>query len=285
MVISLKHLLAILDCTEDELKDVLANIDYYYYTYSEIKYDQKTGLPKIKNDEVQKRHFDPSRKRLRDLQNRIQHKILSRIELIPNILGGVKGYSNVDNAKIHKGKIYRFQTDLTNFFPSVTKKMVYNSLRAKGFSKKVADILTKLTTINVAHSWKGSCLPQGAPTSPALANIVFEKIDFKILEIIKDEDIAYSRWIDDLTFSSNKEFQDKCNLILKCIGKNGLKVSKQKTTFRKNKSVITGVIAGISTMKVTEEFRNRDESNMKESQIKGRNAYKNQIFNKSKKKE
>ena len=154
----------------------------------------------------------------------------------------------------------------------------------KAFQKNVADTITKLTTFRTKDSWNSKSLPQGAPTSPTLSNIVFEKIDNQILEILKGENISYSRWIDDLTFSSNNDFREKCIPIIKCITGNGLKVSKPKTTYRKNKSIITGVIVGLSTMKVTEKFREKDESKMKPKQIKGRTAYKEQVYRKDKEK-
>ena len=282
MIKTLNHLCSIIGYNKKEISEIVENIDHYYYEFSEIKYDSKTRLPKIKNGVTQKRFYNPSRKKLKDIQNKLQYKILSKVKLIPHIKGGVKGCGNIDNSKIHKGNIYRFQTDLTNFFPSVSDTMVFNALRYKGFSKKVADIITKLTTFRSKDSWSSRSLPQGAPTSPTLSNIVFEKIDKQILEILKGENISYSRWIDDLTFSSNNDFEKKCVPIIKCITGNGLKVSKPKTTYRKNKSVITGVVVGLSTMKVTEKFRAKDESKMKPEQIEGRIAYKEQIYRKDK---
>ncbi len=276
MIYSKKEFLRLIGYNEEELTNILNHIDSFYYEYSEIKY-KDNGEPKTKNGEIQKRYYTPSCKSLKDIQNKIQSKILSKVTLLPNIKGGVKGNSNVSNAKPHKGKQYRFQTDLTNFFPSVTPKMVYSSLRAKGFSKQVADITTKLTTIRTADSWDEKSLPQGAPTSPMLANIVFEKVDIQISKLIIDKNIVYTRWIDDLTFSSEFDFQDLINPILSLIGKSGFKISRKKTTYKKNKSVVTGVIVGMSTMKVTEEFRQKDNGNLSQNQLQGRKAYKDYV--------
>ena len=284
MIKTLNHLYSIIGYDKKEISEIVENIDHYYYEFSEIKYNSKTGLPKVKEGVTQKRFYNPSRKRLKDIQNKLQHKVLNQVDLIPHIQGGVKGCGSIDNSKIHKGNIYRFQTDLTNFFPSVSDSMVFNALRYKGFPKQVADTITKLTTFRTKDSWNSKSLPQGAPTSPTLSNIVFEKIDNQILDILKGENISYSRWIDDLTFSSNNDFREKCIPIIKCITGNGLKVSKPKTTYRKNKSVITGVVVGISTMKVTEKFRAKDESKLKPKQINGRTAYKEQIYRKDKEK-
>ena len=282
MIKTINPLCSIIGYDKKEVSEIVENIDHYYYEFSEIKYNSSTGQPKVKDGITQRRFYNPSRKRLKDIQNKLQHKVLSKVELIPHIQGGVKGCGNIDNSKIHKGNIYRFQTDLTNFFPSVSDSMVFNALRYKGFPKKVADTITKLTTFRTKDSWNSKSLPQGAPTSPTLSNIVFEKIDNQILEILKGENISYTRWIDDLTFSSNNDFREKCIPIITCITGNGLKISKPKTTYRKNKSIITGVIVGLSTMKVTEKFRAKDESKMKPKQIEGRTAYKKQIYRKDK---
>lgn len=136
MIKTLNHLCSIIGYDKKEISEIVENIDHYYYEFSEIKYNSKTGLPKVKDGVTQKRFYNPSRKRLKDIQNKLQHKILSKVDLIPHIQGGVKGCGNIDNSKIHKGNVYRFQTDLTNFFPSVSDTMVFNALRYKGFSKK-----------------------------------------------------------------------------------------------------------------------------------------------------
>lgn len=176
--------LQIIECSEDLLNNILKNIDSYYYEFEELKYNEDKSI-KIKNGIIQKRYYNPSCKELKEIQNKIQSKILSKIELIPNILGGIQGNSNVKNAGIHKGKKYRFLTDLTNFFPSVSPYMVFNALRRKGISKQVANLITKLVTFKTKDSWREKSLPQGTPTSPQISNIVFEGIDLKILNLIE----------------------------------------------------------------------------------------------------
>jgi len=269
--------LQIIGCSEDILNKILNNIENYYYEFEELKYNEDKSI-KIKKGVIQKRYYNPSCKELREIQDKIQAKILSTIELIPNILGGTKGNSNVKNAAIHKGKKYRFQTDLTNFFPSVSPNMVFNALRRKGISKQVSNLITKLTTFKTKDSWREKSLPQGPPTSPQLSNIVFESIDLKILNLIENKNIYYTRWIDDLTFSSNEDFSNILNNILSLIGRNGLKVSRKKTTYRKNKSVITGVVAGMSSLKVTNKFRSKENNLLNEYQTAGRKTYKNYVY-------
>lgn len=277
MIRTINHFAGVIGYSREELLTVIDNIESYYYGYSEIKLQD--GHPKMKNGVVQKRYFKPSKGELRDIQNKIYHKILNKISLPVNVKGGVKGCGNIEHAKLHKGRKYRFQTDLTNFFPSVSGDMVYRALRRKEFSKQVADMIVKLTTCCTPDSRDKTCIPQGAPTSPALANIVFEKTDIEILNLIKDKDIVYSRWLDDLTFSRHSEIPVLLiNEILSLIGKNGFKISRKKTNCSINISTITGVDVGMGTMKVTKKFRNIDESTLSINQIKGRLAYKHRIY-------
>src|SRR5690606_10788268 len=106
---------------------------------------------------------------------RIQKNILLKIDLPNYAFGAVKGKDNVDNAKQHQGKKYKFTTDLKDFFPSITNKAVNEMFVSQGFSHKVSGLLTKLTT------YKGK-IPQGAPTSSTLANLVFIKTGDILLE-------------------------------------------------------------------------------------------------------
>ncbi len=283
MVKTINDLCAILGYDKDQLKSVIEKYSSYYYQYSQIKKDKTTNKPIVKNGIVQKRVYNPSRGELKNLQGRIQTKILTRVPLISNIQGGIKRKSSIGNANFHKGSIYRFQTDITSFFPSISRDMVFRALRSKGFSKQVSNIIAELTTLKKNES-DITFLPQGTKTSPMLANIVFEKTDLQLLELIKEKDIIYTRWFDDLTFSSKNDFHDLIPSMIQTITKNGFKISRGKTSYRKNKSVITGVVAGLSTLKVSDDFRNKDEKSMGELQILGRKSYKDQVYRTSKKK-
>lgn len=264
-----------------EINLILDNIELFYYEYSSAKKD-KFGNKIYSNGELKKRNFKPSKLQLKDVQNRIQHRVLCQIPLIANIKGSVKGVGSIDNASIHRGKEYYFQTDLTKCFPSVSSKMVFNSLRAKGFSKQVAHLITALTTVKSdSNDFKG-CLPQGAPTSPTLANIVIEKIDKKILSLIDGENIIYTRWVDDLTFSSDKCFADKLLAIMSLIGNNGFKPSRKKTTYRHKRTLITGAIV-YKNLKITQTFRALESREKNPKKLAGRLNYRNQIYNSNKK--
>ncbi len=261
----------------EQLKDIIDRKSEYHYSYSQKKRDDKGNL-KIVDGVVQRRVFNPSKKELKNIQSRLQHKILNKIPIIENFKGGIRGNSNIANARAHLGRKYRFQTDIKNCFPSISSKMVYNSLKTKGFSSAIAEIISKLVTLSTKESVRGDCLAQGDPTSTTIANIVMEKIGLKILDLIHDKDIRYTQWVDDLVFSSQDDFQYLVPEIISLITENGFKVSRAKTTYRKNKSLITGIVVGMSTIKESEKFRNKENASLSDQQKIGRANYRKSIY-------
>lgn len=259
----------ILEYSLEEINAIIETIDKhgrkYYYSYIDKK---------IKNGKIKLRPIDPSRDKLRDIQNKIQGKIFSKILMPKHLKGSIKGRDNVENVKYHRGNNFNFQTDLTNFFGFVTNKMVFDRLCALGYSPDVAHILTKLTT------YKGH-LPQGTPTSPTLANLVGLTFDEPILQICKQRNIKYTRYVDDLWFSSNKPFKETEREILQIILDHKFLYSHKKTVSKIGKIEGTGCLKkgngrlGI-TKKQEQKFLN---PNLTDASRKGLEAYKRRVEN------
>ena len=152
-----------------------------------------------------------------------------------NLHGGIKKKSNITNAKKHQGNKYLFVTDLQEFFPSIKTSMVSSTFSDLGFNSEFVFYLTRFTT------WKGE-VSQGASTSTHIANIVFLKTDRILIEFCALHSITYTRFIDDLTFSSQKNFQSLIPKILDIINDTGFKISRRKTSYE-GKQMITGIIA------------------------------------------
>lgn len=123
----------------------------------------------------------------------------------PHVKAFVTGSSFVSNASYHKGQRWILNIDLSDFFPSINFPRVRGLFLSKlfGFNPSVSTILARICT------FQGS-LPQGASTSPVLANIIANSLDRKLLEIARSEKIKYSRYSDDITFSSSKKSIPKC---------------------------------------------------------------------------
>lgn len=217
-----------------DLQKMILSIDDFYNEWEIIKNDKTTGQPKTYLDgTVKKRYIRPSLRQLNTLQNRIKLRILEKIQLPPNIHGGVKKKSNITNAKAHQGKKYVLTTDLQEFYPSVKPSLIKETFLELGFNPQFAFFISRFTT------WKGQ-LPQGAPSSTHIANIVFLKIDFLLIEFCKTHNITYTRYVDDLTFSSQQDFHFLIDQILELVKRSGFRISRRKTKYAKNQT-ITGI--------------------------------------------
>lgn len=225
MINSLSELQGKLGYTLTQIKVILSNKEEYYYHFSKLK-QTIAGEKKY-------RHFNPSKSELKDLHNRIHTRIFGNITLPKHVQGCVRGRGNITNAKLHKGKLFKFHTDLRSYFDYVTNAQVYQALSDLGYSQKVSHYLTKITT----H--KGH-LTQGPPTSPFLANIAALRMDKQILQLCKENGITYSRFVDDLCFSSQMDFKHLVPDIIRIINEAGYLIGYRKTKYKKGSLEITG---------------------------------------------
>jgi RNA-directed DNA polymerase len=217
-----------------DVENIADNLHKYYKEWIEKKLDKKTGLPKKYLDgTVKQRVIRPSLNELKGIQSRIKNKLLAPIPLPEVVHGGVKKCSNITNAKPHQGNKYIFTTDLQEFYPNISSKRVYDTFCELNFSPHFSHWLTKLTT------WKHE-LPQGTPTSTHIANLVFLPTDIELIALCNKNEIVYTRYVDDLTFSSQHDFQHLLSNILEIVKSNNFKLSYRKTQY-KGKQTVTGI--------------------------------------------
>lgn len=147
--------------------------------------------------------------------------------------GFIKGRGIKANAEKHLAKKYILGIDIKNFFETITEDMVVEILEEHGFENKIAGMISKVVTIN-------GFLVQGFHTSPTLANMVFKKLDL-IFEKLDDK-ISYTRYADDLTFSSESEITSLPD-ITKIIEDFGFNVNPRKTKIvkRGENQYVTGL--------------------------------------------
>ena len=118
-------------------------------------------------------------------------------------MGFVPGRSIADNASVHVGKYYVFNTDLKDFFPSIQQPRVWAVLQLKPFSlnKELASVIAGLCCMQDANG--DGVLPQGSPCSPILTNIICRQLDRRLNGLAKRFNLKYTRYADDITFSSD----------------------------------------------------------------------------------
>jgi len=139
---------------------------------------------------------------LKQLQLKILRDILDKIEIPDYCYGFVPGKSTVDNARVHLKANTLIKIDLLNFFPSLKFWHVLHVFRGIGYSRPVSGVLACICT-----DWYRSkrFIPQGAPTSPMIGNLYASRLDVRLNGLSKKYGLKYSRYADDLTFSSINE--------------------------------------------------------------------------------
>jgi RNA-directed DNA polymerase len=151
------------------------------------------------------RRISAPRERLKAAQRAILEKILEQMPAHEAAHGFVKGRSTVSNAEPHTGATVVVRVDLENFFPTVHYRRVKGLFQAHGYGDEVSGVLAGLTTHRPKLPdgtvvWPGA-LPQGAPTSPAIANLVCRRMDARLAALAKKMGATYTRYADDLSFS------------------------------------------------------------------------------------
>ncbi|MFL1662957.1 retron Ec67 family RNA-directed DNA polymerase/endonuclease [Bacillus cereus] len=156
-----------------------------------------------------------------------------------------KEKSIITNAQIHRNKRFVLNIDLENFFES------FHFGRVRGFFEKDKNFLLpkKVATIIAQLTCYEGHLPQGAPSSPIITNLICNILDMKLLKLSKKYKLNYTRYADDLTFSTNnKHFLDQQSdfyeELSKIIERAGFKINEKKTRlqFRNSKQEVTGLV-------------------------------------------
>lgn len=152
--------------------------------------------------------------RLKAAQRVILRKVLDRAPLHARAMGFCKGRGAIDHASHHAGRRWVVTMDLQDFFATIHASRIAGLFRRLGYTHELARVLAELTT-NAARL-EGPCsrderqlyerrhLPQGAPTSPALANLVATRLDRRLDSLAGTFGGSYSRYADDLVISCDR---------------------------------------------------------------------------------
>ncbi|MEZ6059904.1 MAG: reverse transcriptase family protein [Planctomycetaceae bacterium] len=213
------------------------------------------------------RLLEVPKQRLKAAQRWIASSILNRIPAHDAAHAFVSGRSPVSAARRHLSRDVVLRIDLKNFFPSIAAARVAGIFRSAGYPQRVVSLLTGLCTnctwqsvidlvpgdgIETAREQlrilTSPHLPQGAPTSPALANLCAYSLDVRLTGLAKKFDAFYTRYADDLVFSGGLEFRRRLQRfrihVLAIAHNEGFEIRRRKTAVMKQDECqrITGVV-------------------------------------------
>jgi RNA-directed DNA polymerase len=237
-----------LGCNVDELQQLAESAKSFYKPFELVP----KSRPFAKKPPKKPRPIDNPTGKLKKIQERINKALLEPILLPEHVFGAVKHRSIIGNAQRHQGAPVLVTLDVRQCFPSVTNAHIYSVwANVLGCSPSVASLLTKLTTFK-RH------LPQGAPTSPALANIFIWSVDGPIREKCVDLGVEYSTWIDDLAFSGDNA-RAIIQIAVEALRVHGLRISHKKTVIMGSgqSKTLTGTRLGRRSLRAPKEICDR----------------------------
>lgn len=181
---------------------------------------------------------------LLNCQDWIYQNLLKPIPIHENCTGFRNGHSIKNNAEPHLHAEKILKLDLKDFFPSIIKERVISVFINLGYTPKLSYCLASICTLN-------NELPQGAPTSPVLSNIIAKRLDYRLAGLSKKYDLKYTRYADDLTFSGTNLPVKLIEYITKIINNEGFTVNSKKTRLldKGKRKIITGI--SVSSNKMT----------------------------------
>jgi len=225
-VFTSSHLAHFLEISTKRL-NWLANDKIQHYTCFNIK----------KRDGGKREIFAP-KAYLKGIQRKLLDDLLQKVGLNSHAEGFRKRRSILTNAERHIGKKIVIKMDVKDFFPSISFKRVLGMFISLGHPRQVSLLLTKLVTHN-------GRLPIGAPTSPAIANIVSTRLDKRFSRLGDKMGFDYSRYADDITVSSNNSEINKLIPFFKEIMREeGFEINEAKMRIlrKTGRQKITGIV-------------------------------------------
>lgn len=198
------------------------------------------------------REINSPRTFLKVFQWWILDAILYNSEVSPSVHGFVPYKSFISNAREHIGARHVLNLDVKDFFPSITEAHTASVFERLGYSEEVSSGLAKLTTLN-------GILPQGAPTSPMIANLLLADFDNWLAEYACQFGFNYTRYADDLTISSSSAIpKELVDHIAFRLGTHAMKLNSEKTRFMgaNARKEVTGLVLGHNGVNLPREYLN-----------------------------
>ncbi|MEV6304854.1 reverse transcriptase family protein [Actinoplanes sp. NPDC051861] len=206
------------------------------------------------------RLIEAPKPRMRALQRQVLDQILTAVPVHDRVHGFVPGRGTHTSAHMHAGNAVLVSLDLRAFFSGITAARIHGLFRGIGYPEPVAHALTAVTTTRTpAHILRAAPgpylaallrqphLPQGAPTSPALANLCAFRLDRRLSGLADRLGVNYTRYADDLAFSgtlSNGRIDRLVTLAGQIAHEEGFAIHPRKTRIRRQsqRQSLTGLV-------------------------------------------
>lgn len=261
VIFSRKHLAESLGISYKVLQQMIEFPERYYVSFQIKK--KRGGYRKISSPNNQ----------LKSVQRWILNVILSPVNPHFCSKGFKRGDSIMQNAIPHIAQDALLKADLFRFFESISEKKVYKVFKSLGYHTNLAVDLAKLCTINITTKHRtdilcdedypddydcgDSMLPQGAPTSPAIANLVAHRLDSRLQGLAQKLGIRYTRYADDLTFSGERGRLPRIKLLRDIVQQEGFFLNNKKTSYRGRgqQRKVTGLIVSGNAPRIPRSYK------------------------------
>ena len=220
---------------EDLRKKIGINKKYFYkILYSSDRFYKQITIPKRNGGE---RVLNVPDLALKGMQRWILENILYKVKSEPSATGFMPTKSIILNAIPHLRKKYILKMDIKDFFPSITFRKVRSIFLELGYNLKISNALANICTFQ-------NQLPQGAPTSPYLANLICRQMDKRILGLCNIFKLSYTRYADDITISGNSKVYWIKHDVEKIVNSYQFSLNNEKTIFLNpgDRKRVTGII-------------------------------------------
>jgi RNA-directed DNA polymerase len=198
-------------------------------SHTQLSHYHYRTLPKTNGTE---RIIEAPKPRLKAIQALILTEILDKIPAHPAAHGFRKGRSILTYVAPHSAQPTVLKMDLQDFFPGISGARIQTLFRTAGYPESVADLLGGLCTNAIPGStslYRRPHLPQGAPTSPSLANLCAYRLDCRLDGLAQSIGANYTRYADDLAFSGDANFERFLLHVAAIATEEGFTVNHRKT--------------------------------------------------------
>ena len=222
----------------------------YFVSNAPWKHYHTVRIPK--NDKGDYRELNVPDEFLKTIQRRITDRLLNDYPVSPHATAYCSGGSTIVNAKPHIHKNVLLKLDIHHFFDNILYTTIKDKVfPAEDYSEPIRVLLTLLCI-------RKDVLPQGAPSSPVISNIIMRDFDDTVGRWCDARSISYTRYRDDMTFSGDFDSREVIDLVRKELRKMGLFLNDKKTirVMRGQRQSVTGIVVN-EGMSVPSAYRKK----------------------------